>query len=120
MENIEWVHQRKSEKYEDLHGQNGWITNNTFFVENRCRVFFNANSTSACQIEFGLSPAEKKKEEIYQEIPRSAETASLWNLLSQSIIIRADHHFLIIQVSDNDEMYIYIMIKIQLKSVFNT
>ena len=78
--NIDWVHQRKLEKYEDLQEQctkNDWSTN-IFSLETGCRGFI-SNATSTFLTKIGLTPA--KKREYIKKIQNKAVTASerIWH-----------------------------------------
>ena len=78
--NIDWAHQRKLEKYEDLCEQcikNSWSTD-IFPLEIGCRGFI-SNATSTFLTKFGLSPA--KKMEYIKKIQNKAVTASeqIWH-----------------------------------------
>ena len=75
--NIDWAHERKLEKYEDLHEQcvkNGWSTD-IFPLEIRFQGFI-SNSTSMFLTKLRLSPAEKR--EYIKKIQNKTVTASEW------------------------------------------
>ena len=74
--NIDWAHQRKLEKYEDLRElciKNGWSTD-IFPHEIGCRGFI-STSTSTFLTKLGLSPAEKR-EYIKKKIQNKTVIAS--------------------------------------------
>ena len=78
--NIDWAHQSKLEKYEDLREQcvkNGWSTD-IFPLEIGCRGFI-SNSTSTSLTKLGLSPAEKR--EYIKKIQNKTVTVSerIWH-----------------------------------------
>jgi len=92
-ENLDWAHQRKLEKYEDLREQcvrNGWITN-VFPIEVGCRGFI-TNSTSAFLSKLGLSPPDKRK--YLKKIQEKALTASAW--IWQSYIVTSNRQSLVV------------------------
>ena len=74
---IDWAHQHKLEKYEDLQEQcvrNGWKTN-VFPIEVGCRSFL-INSTSTFLTNLRLSPSDKRN--YINKIQDKALTASVW------------------------------------------
>ena len=78
--NIDWAHQRKLEKYEDLREQctkNDWSTD-IFPLEIGCRGFI-LNANSRFLTKLGLTPA--KKREYIKKIQNKAVTASelIWH-----------------------------------------
>ena len=76
-ENLDWAHQCKLEKYEDLREQcvrNGWITN-VFPIKVRCSAFI-ANSISVFLTNLGLPPSDKRK--YMEKILDKALMASAW------------------------------------------
>ena len=78
--NIDWAHQRKLEKYEDLPEQctkNDWSTD-TFPLEIGCRSFI-SNATSTFLTKIGLTPAKKRG--YIKKIENKAVTASerIWH-----------------------------------------
>ena len=86
METIDWTHQHKLEKYEDLREQlvqNG-CTTDVIPVKIGCRGFLD-NLFSAYQVKFGLSSTRKKWE--YIDRVQALERVNSAQILSSSIVM---------------------------------
>ena len=82
---IDWAHQWKSEKYEDLREQcitNGWSTD-IFPFGIGCRGFI-SNTTSTFLIKLGLSPSEKR-----EYIKKVQDCNCIW---TDMVFLQIKHH----------------------------